>query len=148
VGYVDVGQLGFHGGGAVVTSRNLAALRRQHAAAGARGLIVAGWLGVPAPGATLCWLDAGRDALVARLLARGRGEGPPIPGDDLQGRPVTWLRALARPVPVPATADLVVATDGLSVAETAATVRGRLGAWPSRPGRGAGRGSRRGSAGQ
>ena len=133
--YVDVAQLGFHGGGAVVTSRNLAAVRRNHALAGARALVVAGWFGAPTRGATLCWLDAGREALVARLLARGRGEGPPIPGDDLRGRPVTWLRALARPMPAPATADLVLATDGLTVAETAAALRTRLGGWPEPSGR-------------
>jgi hypothetical protein len=126
--YVDVAQLGFHGGGAVVTARNLAAVRRNHAAAGARLLVVAGWLGVPAPAATLCWLEAGREVLVARLLARGRGEGPPTPGDDLRGRPVAWLRALARPVPPPATAHLVLATDGLGVEDAARELRARLAA--------------------
>jgi hypothetical protein len=67
---------------------------------------------------------------VARLFARGRGEGPPIPGDDLCGRPATWLRALARPVPAPANAHLALPTDGLTVDEVAAHLRARLGGWP------------------
>lgn len=126
-GYVDLAQVAFHrpAPSAAVTAANLAALRRVHADAGARVLVVSGRSALPVPDATTCWLQASRESLVERLLARGRGEGPAIPGDDLRGRPAAELRALAVEVPVPQAADVVVDTDGRTADEVIETVRAR-----------------------
>ncbi|MFJ6677143.1 hypothetical protein ACIQMJ_39090 [Actinosynnema sp. NPDC091369] len=120
-GYVDLAQITFatpppdRAGRA----RRLDAVRRVHREAGARHLVVTGG-GVEdvVPEAKLCWLVASRDQLVARLLLRGAGKGPAIPGDDLRGLPEEDLLRLAAPTAVP-DADLLVDTDGRTVAEIA-----------------------------
>ncbi|WP_447002932.1 hypothetical protein ACRAKI_24880 [Saccharothrix isguenensis] len=119
--YVDLAQITFTTPplDAARTARRLDAVWRAHRDEGARHLVVSGDHGDFLPGAKLCRLRASHDELVARLLMRGRGEGPPIPGDDLRGRPADDLRRLAVPTPVPDDADLVVDTDGRTVEDIA-----------------------------
>ncbi|MCE6998831.1 AAA family ATPase [Saccharothrix sp. S26] len=113
-GYVDLAQVTFATPplDAAGRARRLDAVRRVHRQAGARHLVVTGDHADLVPGAKLAWLHASRDQLVARLLLRGAGQGPPIPGDDLRGLAEEELRRLAVPTPAPAAADLVVDTDG------------------------------------
>jgi hypothetical protein len=88
VAYVDLDQLGFV---------------RPEPAEGAEYLVLVGDIGesgaleryvraTPDGALTLCRLRAGPDELTARILARGRGDGPPMPGDELAGRPQDELR--------------------------------------------------------
>jgi hypothetical protein len=126
-GYVDLAQITFATPPLDVTgkARRLDAVRRVYREAGAQHLIVTGDVGNLVPDAELCWLAASRDELVARLLLRGEGKGPAIPGDELRGLPEQDLRRLAVPTVAPA-ADLVVDTDGRSVGEVADEVLGRF----------------------
>ncbi|NUT46326.1 MAG: hypothetical protein HOV94_03250 [Saccharothrix sp.] len=119
--YLDLAQITFATPPLDVAARarRLEAVRRVHHEEGARRLVVTGDHANLLPGATLCWLHAGHDHLVARLLLRGAGEGPPIPGDELRGLPEADLRALAVPAPPPAAADLVVDTDDRTVEDIA-----------------------------
>jgi hypothetical protein len=122
-GYVDLAQITFATPplDAARQARRLAAVWRTHREEGARHLVVSGEYADLLPEAKLCRLHASHDELLARLLMRGRGEGPPIPGDELRGRSAEDLRRLAVPVPGPAPgdADLVVDTDGRTVDEIA-----------------------------
>jgi hypothetical protein len=145
VAYVDLQQIGFlrpAADGDAIAIANLAALWRVHRDAGAHGLIVSGDL---APGhadvfatttLTGCRLHASPDTLAERLLLRGRGLGPPIPGDELRGLPPATLRRIAaraaREEP-PRDGVPRVHTDGLSVEETARQVRLLAGDWPATP---------------
>lgn len=126
-GYVDLAQITFATPPLDVAgkARRLDAVRHVHREAGARHLIITGDVGNLVPEARLCWLAASRDQLVARLLLRGEGRGPAIPGDELRGLPEEDLRRLAVPTAAPA-ADLVVDTDGRSVGEIANEVLGRF----------------------
>ncbi|MBB5804161.1 hypothetical protein F4560_003929 [Saccharothrix ecbatanensis] len=119
-GYVDLAQITFATPplDAARQARRLDAVWRTHREEGARHLVVSGEYADLLPEAKLCRLDASHDELVARLLMRGRGEGPPIPGDDLRGRSAEDLRRLAVPASTP-DADLVVDTDGRTVDEIA-----------------------------
>src|SRR5439155_21692305 len=88
--------------------------------------------GVPDAALTLCRLRVGPDGLTERILSRGRGGGPPIPGDELVGRPVDELRRLAEREAAHA-AELDRAglgggrggTRGVAAAQTPRAVRGR-----------------------
>lgn len=145
VAYVDLQQIGFlrpAADGDAIAIANLAALWRVHRDAGARGLIVSGDL-VPGhadvfatTSLTGCRLHASPDTLAERLLLRGRGLGPPIPGDELRGLPPATLRRIAaraaREEP-PRDGVPRVHTDGLSVEETARQVRLLAGDWPATP---------------
>ncbi|MFG3439216.1 hypothetical protein ACGF0J_18385 [Nonomuraea sp. NPDC047897] len=75
---------------------------------------------------TVCRLRPSRDTLAERLLLRGRGLGPVIPGDELRGLPPAALQRIAdraaRDDPARDGA-LLVDTDGRSVEETARQVR-------------------------
>ncbi|MEV8439962.1 hypothetical protein AB0425_21515 [Actinosynnema sp. NPDC051121] len=126
-GYVDLAQITFATPPPDVAgkARRLDAVRNAYREAGARHLIITGDVGDLVPQARLCWLAASRDQLVARLLLRGEGKGPAIPGDELRGLPEEDLRRLAVPAAAPA-ADLVVDTDGRSVGEVADEVLGRF----------------------
>ncbi|QQQ73802.1 hypothetical protein IOD16_21365 [Saccharothrix sp. 6-C] len=117
-GYLDLAQLTFATPPPDLAgkARRLDAVRRVHRAEGARHLVVTGEHHADLlPEAELCWLHAGHDELVARLLLRGRGGGPPIPGDELRGLPEDDLRRLAAPIPAPPAAAVVVDTDGREV---------------------------------
>ena len=115
-GYVDLAQVTFATPPLDVAgkARRLDAVRRVHREEGARHLVVTGehHADLLPEGAKLCWLHASHDELVARLLLRGAGEGPPIPGDELRGLPEEDLRRLAVTAPAPPAADLVIDTDG------------------------------------
>ncbi|MEV4475318.1 hypothetical protein [Nonomuraea sp. NPDC049504] len=98
--YVDLKQIAMlrpaSGDGHRLKARNLAALWAGYRAAGATYLIVCGeadtdetvrdYLGL-LPGAqpTVCRLHASPATLRGRVLDRGRGGGPTIPGDELRG---------------------------------------------------------------
>lgn len=157
--YVDLRQVGFFrspvdGGDPHnhrLKARNLGAMWRTFRAAGARCLIISGGVGhrgtrgivrtyaspVPRATVTLCRLRAGPEALTERILARGRGRGPALPGDELKGQRVEALRLLAEEAVRDAqdleragVGDLCVDTDGRSVPEVAEAVRARAGGWP------------------
>ncbi|WP_157620628.1 hypothetical protein [Saccharothrix sp. NRRL B-16348] len=118
--YVDLAQITFAAPPLDVAAkgRRLDAVRRVYREAGAQHLVVTGEFENAPPEAKVCSLFAGRDDLVARLLLRGAGKGPPIPGDELRGLPEEDLRRLAVPTVV-LDADLVVDTGGRAVGEIA-----------------------------
>jgi hypothetical protein len=153
--YVDLAQVGFVRPAAAddpdnhrIKATNLAVMWPTFRAAGARYLIVTGAVrdratvdrytaAVPDAALTLCRLRVGRDGQTERILDRGRGGGPPIPGDELVGRPVAELRRLAGRVADEAAeldraglGETCVDTDGLTVAQAARLVRERAGGWP------------------
>lgn len=132
-GYIDLAQLQFHRPlpSGATTAHNLGVVWQTYQAAGARALIVAGWPADPLPGARLCWLHASHDRLVERLVMRGRGYGPPVPGDALCGLPEGRLRRLARSAPAPSAAEFVVDTDGLDVRGAVDALCDQLGEWSS-----------------
>ncbi|MEU4766874.1 hypothetical protein AB0H12_26815 [Actinosynnema sp. NPDC023794] len=126
-GYVDLAQITFATPPLDVAgkARRLDAVRRVHQDEGARHLVITGDAENRVPDAELCLLSASHDQLVARLLLRGAGKGPPIPGDDLRGLPEEELRRLAVPTVAPA-ADLLVDTDGREVDEIAEDILHRF----------------------
>ncbi|MFE0021265.1 hypothetical protein [Amycolatopsis sp. NPDC059021] len=153
--YVDLGQLGFHRpvpdddpDNHALKARSLGALWANFRAAGARGLIVTGGVTDPAtvgryaaavPGTklTLCRLHASPAELTERILRRGRGEGPPIPGDELKGLPAEALHRLAERAAREADeldrtgiGDFRVDTDDLPAGDVARLVRAKAGEWP------------------
>ncbi|MEU6041552.1 hypothetical protein ABZ801_39800 [Actinomadura sp. NPDC047616] len=146
--YVDARQIGFlrpaggDPGGHALKAANLAALEAVFRSAGAQCLIVSGEAGhpdaytglFPASVLTVCRLDAGPDRLAERLLMRGRGHGPVIPGDELRGLPEeTLLKIAERAAAEGATgADgaVRVDTDERSAADAARAVRAAAGDWP------------------
>ncbi|GAA2583331.1 hypothetical protein SMC26_22425 [Actinomadura fulvescens] len=130
--YADVKQLGFMSGAGEVWKANLAAMVPVFGEAGARCLIVSGGADEPdvsfLPGVvTVCRLHAGPDRLTERIMARGRGEGPAIPGDGLRGQPHAVLREVARQAireaEGPHGGGLRIDTDELSVEEAARAMR-------------------------
>jgi hypothetical protein len=50
---------------------------------------------LPAASITLCRLHASRDQLTERIVLRGQGFGPDVPGDELKGQPAALLRHIA-----------------------------------------------------
>ncbi|HEY3707775.1 MAG TPA: adenylyl-sulfate kinase [Amycolatopsis sp.] len=144
VAFADLDQLGFvrpepagDPGNHRTKARNLAAIWPTFRTEGAEYLVLVGDVGehgdlaryvraMPDANLTLCRLRAGPDDLTARILARGRGAGPTLPGDELAGRPQDELRRYAEEVwraaeqaGTSAPADLVVDTDGKTVEEIA-----------------------------
>ncbi|WP_158842066.1 hypothetical protein [Saccharothrix deserti] len=119
-GYIDFAQITFATPplDAAAKARRVETVWRTHREEGARHLIVSGEYADVLPEAEVCLLRAGHDELVTRLLMRGRGEGPTLPGDELRGRSEEDLRRLAVPAPEPG-ADLVIDTDGRAVEEIA-----------------------------
>jgi hypothetical protein len=153
--YVDLDQVSFcrplprdDPGNHRVKVRNLARLWSLYQRAEARCLVAAGDISgpavvnayaaaVPELHMSVCRLEATADTLRERLFARGRGKGPPIPGDELRGGSVASLTRLAedaaRSVEEPPgllIGDVHVVTDDQTVAEVAARVRAELGGWP------------------
>ncbi|HEY2675188.1 MAG TPA: hypothetical protein VGJ07_33070 [Rugosimonospora sp.] len=139
-----------HGGGPDahrLRALNLGAMWPVFRAAGARCLVVTGRVAdhdtvaryaeaVPGTVLTLCRLRAGRDRLTQRILARGRGGGPPIMGDELRGLPADELHRIAEravrcsgALDRTGLGDVCVDTDRGSVEELARLVRERTG-WP------------------
>ncbi|WHT22394.1 hypothetical protein N8J89_15390 [Crossiella sp. CA-258035] len=133
--YLDLAQLGFcRPDQGSVKARNLATAWRTFQATGTRYLVLSGEVGEPATldayaaalgdvPLTVCRLHADQDRLTERLLARSRGEGPPIPGDDLRGKPPAELRRLAAAASHPPLGDLCLDSTDRSVPEVAELVR-------------------------
>jgi hypothetical protein len=140
--YVDLAQIGFGGGGVDHTLRaaNLAAMLPGFAAEGARCLVISG----DAPSVdvvggyraalagarfTVCRLRVSEAVLRSRVAARGLGSGARLPGDAILGLTGAALERVADSAVRAAyeldrsgVGDVVVETDGLSVAEIAAAV--------------------------
>ncbi|GAA4148694.1 hypothetical protein [Actinomadura keratinilytica] len=143
--YVDARQIGFlrpADGGRALMAANLAVLDAVFRQAGARCLIVSGEAGHPdgftglfaASALTVCRLDAGPGRLAERVLMRGRGDGPVVPGDELRGLPERELVEIARRAAAEA-ADapdgaVRVGTDDRTPADAARAVRAAAGGWP------------------
>ncbi|SFC89222.1 AAA family ATPase [Streptomyces aidingensis] len=146
--YVDLAQLGFRRpvpaddpSGHRLRARGLAAVWPAYRAAGARCLILSGAVGdpetvracaeaVPEGTFTLVRLHAGPGVLRERILRRGRGRGPQLPGDELKGRPPAELLSRAEAAAREAetleragTGMARVATDGRTIGEIADEVR-------------------------
>jgi hypothetical protein len=127
---------------------NLAAMWPAFRDAGARCLIVTGRVNDPAairtyadafPAATftVCRLHAGRAAFTDRILRRGRGGGPAIPGDELNGQPPGRLHQFADQAARDAEhlhrariGDLWVDTDDRSIEEVAELITTKTSGWP------------------
>jgi hypothetical protein len=153
--YLDTDQIGFcrpepqgdpdH---YLLRSRNVAALWPNFLEAGARAMIVSGILETPdgvrlftaaVPGAsvTIVRLRATPETLRERILWRGRGGGPQIPGDqELHGATaerltahwedsVATLEALERN----RIGDVCIDTDGVSVREVAGAILAQAPGW-------------------
>ncbi len=153
--YVDLDQIGFtrpvpadDPDNHRIKARNLGAMWPVFAAAGARCLVVSGGVDsrsvidayatrLPGLTMTVCRLHAGPATLLDRLLARGRGEGAAVPGDELRGRSIATLTALAQTAHDNAVTlerdglgDVRVDTDGRSVGEVSDEVTAVTGGWP------------------
>ena len=154
--YVDLAQIGFSRPAAEddpdnhrIRARNLAAMWPTFRGAGVRCLVISGGVeqravassyadGLPGTVLTMCRLRAGPEQLTERILLRGRGRGPAIPGDELKGRSPDYLRRFAdRAVAIAERLDhagldaFCVDTDGRSVDEVADLVRAQAGGWSS-----------------
>lgn len=147
--YVDLAQIGFcrpsDGVDHEIRARNLGALWQTFRAEGAGCVVVSGRVDdldtvstyaatVPEATLTLCRLHASPAQLTERVLLRGRGGGPAIPGDELRGRPVEELRRFAADAVRQAEelertgiGDMRVDTDGRSVADLATQIRTGVG---------------------
>jgi len=153
--YLDTDQIGFcrpappgdpdHD---VLRARNVAALWPNFLAAGARALIVSGILETPdgvrrftaaVPGAsvTIVRLRATPETLRERIFRRGRGGGPPNPGEQAW-HGATAARLLAGWADSVATAaalerqrigDVCIDTDGRSVQEVAGAIVAQAPGW-------------------
>lgn len=153
--YVDLAQIGFcrppapdDPGNHRAKARNLGTMWPTFHAAGARCLIVTGSVNhrdtvrmytdaVPEMVLTLCRLRAGADQLMTRVLQRGRGAGPGIPGDELKGQPTDRLYRFVERAARDADelehnniGALCVDTSECSAQEVAQLVRAQAGEWP------------------
>lgn len=111
--YVDLEQVGWcwpppadDHNNHLLKAQNLSALLPGFRDAGAERLIISGDIRnqdvirtyrteLPGSTLTLCRLTATSDVLTKRIVLRGQGHGPPIPGDDLKGRSPADLDQLA-----------------------------------------------------
>jgi hypothetical protein len=153
--YVDLAQIGFSRPAPDddpdnhrIRARNLAAMWPTFRGAGARYLVLSGGVeqrdvvstyadALPGTVLSMCRLRAGPEQLTERILLRGRGGGPAIPGDELKGRSPDYLRSFAdRAVATSERLDragldaVCVDTDGRSVDEVADRVRAQASGWP------------------
>ena len=146
--YVDVKQIGVLrpiGDDLRLKARNLAAVWAGYREAGAECLIVSGEADsddtirryaelLPKAPLTVCRLHAGPATLAERVARRGRGEGPALPGDEMNNRDMGALRRIAERAAAEALTGgegLRIDTDGLQVHEVVALVRDRIGDWPT-----------------
>ncbi|GAB7193321.1 hypothetical protein NUM3379_40300 [Kineococcus sp. NUM-3379] len=150
--YLDAEQLGFlhqvpGGDPHRLRAAGVGAVWREHSAAGATHLLLAGSVrsardvdayrrALAGADVTLFRLHADEATLRGRVAARGRGEAPRLAGDRLVGAPQAVLRrALAgaleeqRRLAAEGTGDVVVHTSGRTPAEVAAAVLAH--AWPA-----------------
>lgn len=128
---------------------NLGVLWPNLSAAGAGCLVASGLVdtsdairayvdAVPGLTPTVCRLRAGPAELQERILRRGWGGGPPIPGDELSGASAERLAQViaesvqnAHDLERDRIGDLCVDTDGRSIPEVAELVRTKA-RWPQR----------------
>jgi Adenylylsulphate kinase len=145
--YVDFDQIGFclpapadEPANHRLKASNLAALWPNYRAAGARWLVVSGFVdtpeeirtyaaAVPDTVLTVCRLTAGPEQLKERILRRGWGGGPRLPGDPLYGQTDERLLEIAAESARTALTherdgidDVRVDTDGLSIHQVARLV--------------------------
>ncbi len=150
-GLVELDQIGFYRPSPVddprnhrIKAANLRALWQAYGDMGVARLVVVGPVdsrldifvyvdALPGVAMTVCQLHAGRDELTRRIAARGRGEGPALPGDPLGGQPTEVLDRIAEKAAAEADAldaagigHLRVDTDGRTVDEVAELVLGSL----------------------
>jgi hypothetical protein len=150
--FVDLDQIGFYRpvlagdpSNHRLKAGNLAAIWQTYRASGAQRLIVVGPVdrpdavrtytaALPSANITLCRLHASRDQLTERIMFRGQGQGPLIPGDDLKGQSAALLRHVADEATTDAEAlesaaigDLRVDTDGRAVHDIAHEILRRTG---------------------
>jgi hypothetical protein len=153
--YVDLAQIGFCRPAPAhdpdnhrLKAANLAAMWPAFRGAGARCLIVTGRVNdptvirtyadaFPAATFTVCRLHAGPAALTDRILRRGRGGGPVILGDELNGQPPSRLRQVAEQAARDADhlqraqiGDLWVDTDERCIEEIAELITAKTAGWP------------------
>jgi hypothetical protein len=101
--YLDFDQIGFcrpapadDADNVQMSTSNLAVMWPGYRASGARCLVASGIVhteaeirsraaAVPDLAATVCRLRVARDELRRRIMLRGAGGGPPLPGDELKG---------------------------------------------------------------
>ena len=128
-----------------MSARNLAAVWPNYRAGGASYLVASGIVhsreqirmhaaAVPDTTMTACRLRASHETLRARIMRRGAGGGPPLPGHELTGQPREWLEQAATDSIREADemdrnelGDLCLDTDGLAIAEVARLVLMRTG---------------------
>jgi len=153
--YVDLAQIGFCQPTSAddpdnhrLRAANLAAMWPAFRAAGARCLIVTGRVNdvaairvyaeaFPTARFTVCRLHAGRRTITDRILCRGRGGGPAIVGDELNGQPLGRLHQIAEQAARDADdlhraglGDLWVDTDERSIEEVAELITKKTAGWP------------------
>jgi hypothetical protein len=153
--YVDLAQIGFcqpmpadDPANHRLRAANLAAMWPAFRAAGARCLIVTGRVNdvaairvyaeaFPAARFTVCRLHAGRHTITDRILCRGRGGGPAILGDELNGQPLGRLHQIAEQAVRDADdlhraglGDLWVDTDKRTIDEVAKLITTKTAGWP------------------
>lgn len=146
--YLDFDQIGFcrpapdnDADNVQMSTRNLAAMWPNYRARGARCLVASGIIhtaaeiqsrlaAVPDLNPTVCRLRTSHDELRRRIMLRGGGGGPPLPGDELNGRALAWLEEAAADSIEEADdmercnlGDLSVDTDGLTITGVARLVR-------------------------
>jgi broad-specificity NMP kinase len=154
--YVDLQQIGFFHPTAdddpdnhQVKAANLAALWTVFRNAGTQCLVISGHVShpdiirtyvdsLPGTALTVCRLRAVSDTLTERILLRGQGRGPAIPGDRLRGQPPTVLYRIAEQAAHDAgdledakIGDFCVDTDERPVEEIARQVRALADGGPS-----------------
>ena len=156
VALIDLQQIGFLEPTVVdpdnhrLKARNLAAMWATMRADGAECLVVVGSVdrpdqlrvytdALPAATLTLVQLNASRAKLAERIVRRGSGEGPRIPGDHLYGRDAAELARItdravtnAAELARAGIADVLVDTDGLTVDEVIGAIQRQIGDWPPR----------------
>jgi predicted ABC-type ATPase len=129
-------------------ARDLAVMWPKYRAAGARCLLTSGIVldpnvitmtaaAVSGTRLIVCRLRARPDMIRERVFRRGRGGGPPLPGDELMGRSEVRLAEAAEDSIREADimegyglGDITVDTDDLSITAVAVTIRARAGDWP------------------
>ncbi len=152
--YVDLAQIGFaHPAPAGdphhhrLKAANLAAMWLAFRDAGARCLVVTGHVhdeaslrvyakALPGVNLTVRRLEAGPAELTDRVLRRGRGDGPAIPGDELKGLPPADLRLAAARAGQEAehlrgarVGEPAIGTDGKSVDEVVQLITESIAGW-------------------
>jgi hypothetical protein len=128
-----------------MSTSNLAVMWPNYRSRGAQCLVTSGIVhrtdeiqaradAVPDLAMTVCRLRASHDELRRRILLRGAGGGPPLPGDEIRGRSAGWLSQAADESIEEADemernelGDICIDTDHLAIDEVARLVRASAG---------------------